>query len=116
MSQERSGKFRSPTGEGMSAALNIRDDLATMLPRVLQRTQKPAKILSFDAGVSKRTIEGVRRGENQITVPALFALARKYPGVKALVLSLVDAETGDSGEHPSAAMDKIFKQMTRAKA
>ena len=113
MSQERSGKFRS--GGDMSAALHIREGLAKMLPRVLQRTHTPAKILAFDAGVSKRTIEGVRRGENQITVPALFALARKHPGIKALVYALAEAETGDSGENPSEIMNRFVNEMTRAK-
>jgi hypothetical protein len=93
----------------MSAALHIRDDLAHMLPRVLKRTHEPAKILAFKAGVSKRTVEGVRRGESEISAPALLALAREYPGVRALVLSLVNAETGDSGEHPAEILNQIAK-------
>ena len=93
----------------MTAARNIRDDLAAMLPRVLARTHQPAKVLAFKAGVSLRTIEGVKRQEHAISAPALLALAREYPQVRALVLSLVQAETGDSGENPAAILDQIAK-------
>jgi hypothetical protein len=101
-------------GSSMSAALHIRDDLAHMLPRVLRRTQEPAKVLAFKAGVSKRTVEGVRRGESEISAPALLALAREYPAVKALVLSLVDAETGDSGQNPAQILSQIATLVARA--
>jgi hypothetical protein len=115
MSQERSGKIGSPREGSVSAALNIRDDLATMLPRVLKRTHEPAKVLAFAAGVSKRTVEGVRRGENEISGHALLALAREYPGVRALVLSLVAAESGESGENPVEIMTQIAAHAVRPK-
>jgi hypothetical protein len=102
------------SGCGMSAALHIRDDLATMLPRALERTREPAKVLSFVAGVSKRTIEGLKRKEHPISAPALLALAREYPAVKALVLSLVDAETGDSGQNPAQILSQIATLVARA--
>jgi hypothetical protein len=118
MSQERVCKpFQQVgnAGRDMSAALAIRDDLANMLPRVLERTHEPAKVLAFRAGVSKRTIDGLKRKEHPISAPALIALARQYPGVRALVLSLVNAETGDSGEHPAAVLDQIHKLLAKVR-
>ena len=99
----------SKSGNGVTAALAIRDDLTAMLPRVLARTHEPAKILAFKAGVSKRTIEGVKRQEHAISAPALLALAREYPQVRALVFSLI----GETESDPARILEQIRK-MVRA--
>jgi hypothetical protein len=102
-------------GCSVSAALAMRDEIGAMLPRVLERTREPAKVLAFKVGVSKRTIESVKRNEHAISAGALIALAREYPGVKALVISLVNAETGDSGENPAAVLDQIHKLLAKVR-
>lgn len=89
------------SGGKMSAALALRDEL----PRALEQTREPAKILAFKAGVSKRTIESARRGEHVISAPALLSLAREYPQVRALVLRLIGATDDD----PSRVLNEIQK-------
>jgi hypothetical protein len=42
-------------------------------------------------------------------------LAREYPGVRALVLSLVAAESGESGENPVEIMTQIAAHAVRPK-
>lgn len=76
---------RIAKGCNLSAALALRDEL----PRVLARIHEPAKIISFKAKVSKRTIDGAKRGEHVVTAGALLELARLYPEVKSLVLKLI---------------------------
>ena len=90
----------------MTAPL-IRQDLAAMLPRTLKRTGHPAKVLCFKAGVSKRVIEGIKRGEHVISAAALLALAQHYPEVRALVISLL----GPVEQDPARAMDAIAKTL-----
>lgn len=89
----------------MSAAVALRDEL----PRALERTREPAKILAFKAGVSKRTIESVRRGEYVLSAGALLDLARAYPEVRALVLELIGAPDRD----PARIIEEIRKMVSR---
>lgn len=75
----------------MSAALALRDEL----PRALARVPEPSKVIAFKAKVSKRTIDGAKRGEHVVTAGALLDLARQYEPVRQLVLRLIGAEPGE---------------------
>ena len=92
------------SGNTMIAALALRDELPRVLPR------EPAKILAFKAGVSKRTIDGIRRGEHVISAAALLELARAYPPVKSLVMRLIGAEPGDDTRILQQIADMVTKR------
>lgn len=102
-------KFGIQRGTAMSAALAINYELRERIPLVLRATNAPAKVLSFAAGVSKRTIAGVQNREHVISAPALLALAREYPQVRALVLELI----GETDSDPARILEEIRKMVTR---
>jgi hypothetical protein len=90
----------------MSAAIAINCELRERIPLALRATNAPAKVLSFQAGVSKRTIAGLQNREHVISASALLALARQYPHVKALVLELI-------GETTDRAPDRILEEIRK---
>ena len=92
-------------GKIVTAAIALRDEL----PRVLELTRAPAKILAFKARVSKRTIDSVRRKEHTISAPALLELARAFPEVRALVLELIGAPERD----PARILEQIRKMVSK---
>lgn len=93
----------------MSAALAIECDLLQRIPQALKATRAPAKVLSFAAGVSKRTIDGLQRSERCISAPTLIALARQFPEVRKLVEELL----GPNDRDPARILDEIRKMVTR---
>ena len=105
-----------PGIDRMSAALAIRDELVREVPRLLQAERESAKIIALRAGVTPRCVEGLREHEHAPSAHVLLALAKQYPTVRALVLRLMDAETGDSGESPAAVLDQIAKLVSRVQA
>lgn len=96
----------------VSAALAMRHELADALPAAFRQTRDTAKVIAFRAGVSKRTIDAARRQEHVISAPALLALAKQYPPIRALVLRLI----GVTEENPSEVLDQIHKLLARVKA
>lgn len=95
------------SGGKMSAALALRDEL----PRALEQTREPAKILAFKAGVSKRTIESARRGEHVLSAAALLDLAREFPAIKHLVIELIGGVEND----PAYLMHLLQKHLEARK-
>lgn len=93
---------RNNGSDTMSAAIALRDEL----PRILA-TQAPAKVLSFKAQVSKRTIEGIKRQEHVISAAALIELARQYPQIKTFVLELMGPVESD----PAWLMAQLQKHL-----
>ena len=91
----------------MSAALAIRERLVSELPVLLQDNRESAKVIALKIGTTPRCVQGLRQGEHVARSDVLIALARKYPPVKKLLLDLMDAETGDSGDSPSEVLSKI---------
>lgn len=89
----------------MSAALAITDTIERELPAILRAERSPAKVIAFNAGVSKRTIEAIKQAEHGISVGTLLALAAKYPKVKALVLRLI----GETESDPARLLNEIAK-------
>ena len=111
MENTREPNNRTFTGKrgDMGAALAIREELTREIPAILQGVQQTAKVIALRAGVTPRCIESLREYEHAPSAHVLLALAKQYPAVKKLVLRLMDAETGESGEHPSAVLDQIAK-------
>lgn len=109
MENTRETDPRTVAGKRMSAALAIRTELAREIPALLHNVQQSAKVIAFRAGVTPRCIEALREQEHAPSAHVLLALAKQYPAVRALVMRLMDAETGDSGEHPAAVLDQIAK-------
>ena len=112
MEQSREPDKRTVKGKRMSAALAIRTELGREIPAILQNVQQSAKIIAIRAGVTPRCIEALREHEHGVSAHVLLALAQQYPAVKQLVMRLMDAETGDSGENPASIVEQIRRLVT----
>lgn len=89
------------------SALSIRRELRDAMPAALIGIKEPAKVIAFRIDATPRAVEALRQGEHIPSLPVAIALARQYPQFKALLHQLMDAQTGDSGEHPARVIDEI---------
>lgn len=93
----------------MSAALAIREELMRHLPPLVQKLPESAKVIALKVGITPRAAEGHRQEEQLPSLAVGLAYGRKFPEVRALLVRLMDAETGDSGENPSAVIHEFLK-------
>jgi hypothetical protein len=91
------------------SAMSMASVLRAELPEVFRRTHAPCKVLAFKAHVSKRTIQGINRGEHAISAAALLDLARVYPPVRSLVMRLIGAEPGEDAKLVSEIANMIAR-------
>jgi hypothetical protein len=85
---------RNLRGSVMRASVaSIEHDLAEAIPRALRR--EPAKVIAFSVGVRERTAENWISGANLPNGPALIALARECPEIRAMLLHWLDAFDAD---------------------
>jgi hypothetical protein len=89
----------------MSAAMAIRRALVDELPALMPR--EPAKVIALKIGTTPRCIHGLRQGEHVARADVLLALGKRYPAIRQKIMELMDAETGESGDDPSAVLSQI---------
>lgn len=90
-----------------ASVASIQQEYREIIPAVLRREPRSAKVIALFAGATPRAVENWREGFNGPSVPHFIALAREIPELKAKLLEWVNAQTGDSGDDPTKVLDEI---------
>lgn len=102
---------RKLPGGSVNNALAIRDDLLREFPPIVQRMREAAKVIAFKVGNTPRSVEGHRQQEQLPSLAVGLAYGKMYPEVRALLMRLMDANMGDSGDSPAKVLNEIAKLM-----
>jgi hypothetical protein len=80
---------------GMSAALAIEREVRELVPEVLRRDRRSAKIIALHVGATPRAVENWRQGDNLPTISHFLALAMDNPQLRSFIARVLKLDPLD---------------------
>lgn len=75
-----------------AAAALIEREYREIVPELLRREQRSAKVIALRVGSTPRAVENWKQGDNGPQVPSFIMLAREIPELKAVVRRWLELE------------------------
>lgn len=94
----------------MSAVASITQEYRRLVPELLRRDRRTAKVIALRIGARPRTVEKWRDSESGPSVPHFIALAREIPELRQKVMEWLDAEQG-GGTDPAKVLNDIHRML-----